>query len=77
MGYKLKKVKKIKPLKKIAETDDIFDNVHKKKEEAMNDNNTALISLDTKDKVLIGPFSCKGKNRIQIRQQIMNLRIIV
>lgn len=66
MGYKLKKVNKIKPLKKIEETDDIFDNVHKKKEEAMNDNHTALISLDTKDKVLIGPFSRKGKNRIQI-----------
>lgn len=66
MGYKLKKVKKIKPLKKLEETDDIFDNVHKKKEEAMNDNHTALISLDTKDKVLIGPFSRKGKNRIQI-----------
>lgn len=66
MGYNLKKVRKTKPLKKIKETDDIFENVHKRKEEAMNDEKTALISLDTKDKVLIGPFSRKGKNRVQI-----------
>ena len=67
LGYGLKKVKKVKPLKKIEKTDDIFFNVHKKKEEAMKDANTALISLDTKDKVLIGPFSRKGKNRIEIQ----------
>lgn len=66
MGYELKKVKKTKPLKKIEENDDIFSNVHEKKEEAMNDKNTALISLDTKDKVLLGPFSRGGKNRIQV-----------
>ncbi len=66
MGYNLKKVRKTKPLKKIEETDDIFENVHKRKEEAMNNEKTALISLDTKDKVLIGPFSRKGKNRVQI-----------
>lgn len=67
MGYNLKKVKKTKPLKKIGETDAIFANVHKKKSEAMKDDKTVLISLDTKDKVLIGPFSRKGKNRIEIK----------
>lgn len=67
MGYNLKKVQKTKPLKKIEETNAIFDNVHKKKEEAMNSKTTALISLDTKDKVLLGPFSRKGKNRIEIK----------
>lgn len=67
LGYGLKKVQKVKPLKKIEKTDDIFDNVHKKKDEAMKDEHTALISLDTKDKVLIGPFSRKGKNRIEIQ----------
>lgn len=36
LGYGLKKVQKVKPLKKIEKTDDIFDNVHKKKDEAMN-----------------------------------------
>ena len=66
MGYHLKKVKKTKPLKKIEETDAIFENVHKKKQEALVDECTVLISLDTKDKVLLGPFSRGGKNRIQI-----------
>ena len=67
MGYDLKKVQKTKPLKKIKETDDIFANVHKKKEEAIKDDKTVLISIDTKDKVLIGPYSRKGKNRMQIK----------
>lgn len=66
MGYNLKKVQKTKPLKKIEETNAIFENVHQKKQQALEDKHTALISLDTKDKVLIGPFSRKGKNRIQI-----------
>ncbi len=66
MGYGLKKVQKTKPLKKIKETDLIFDNVHKKKEEAMHDEQTVLISIDTKDKILLGPFSRGGKNRIQV-----------
>ena len=66
MGYNLKKVKRNKPLKKIEETDAIFENVKKKKEEALKDENTALISIDTKDKVLIGPYSRKGKSRILV-----------
>ena len=73
MGYNLKKVKKSKPLKKIEETDDIFNNVHQKRDEAMNNENTVLISLDTKDKVLLGPFSRGGKNRIQIEACDHNL----
>ena len=67
MGYNLKKVQKTKPLKKIKETDDIFTNVHKKKEEAIKEDKTVLISIDTKDKVLIGPYSREGKNRIQVK----------
>ena len=66
MGYGLKKVKKTKPLKKIKETDDIFDNVKKKKEEGSSDNKTVMISIDTKDKVLLGPFSRNGYNRVVI-----------
>ena len=66
MGYNLKKVQKTKPLKKIDETDAIFDNVHTEKEKAMLDDKTVLISIDTKDKILIGPFSRRGKNRVQI-----------
>ena len=64
MGYDLKKVKRNKPLKKIKETDAIFENVKLKKEEALNNENTSIISIDTKDKVMIGPYSRNGKSRI-------------
>ena len=53
LGYNLKKVKRSKPLKKIAETDLIFENVNKKKKEAMDDDKTALISIDN---AIIAPF---------------------
>lgn len=66
MGYNLKKVKRNKPLKKIEKTDEIFENVKAKKEQALNEENTALISIDTKDKVIIGPYSRKGKSRILV-----------
>ena len=66
MGYNLKKVKRNKPLKKIKETDAIFENVKLKKEEALNDENTSIISIDTKDKVMIGPYSRNGKSRILV-----------
>lgn len=66
LGYNLKKVKRNKPLKKIKETDLIFENVHKKKEEAIQDENVALISIDTKEKVLIGPYSRRGKSRVLV-----------
>ncbi len=61
MGYNLKKVKRNKPLKKIEETDAIFDNIKTKKEEALKKEKVALISIDTKEKV--GPYSRKGKSR--------------
>lgn len=66
IGYKLKTVKRVKPLKKIEETDTIFENVKKKKEEALQDEHTGLISIDTKEKVLIGPYSRKGKSRVLV-----------
>lgn len=66
MGYNLKKVKRNKPLKKIEETDAIFENVNLKKKEALNDENTGLISIDTKDKVILGPYSRRGKSRVLI-----------
>ena len=66
LGFNFKKVKRNKPLKKIAETDLIFENVKNKKEEAFKEETTALISIDTKDKVLIGPYSRRGKSRVTI-----------
>jgi len=63
MEYKLKKVMKTKPLKKISETDMIFENVHSVRAKYENDIKTVMISIDTKDRVKLGNFSRNGKCR--------------
>ena len=47
MGYHLKKVKKLKPLKKIAETDAIFENLKIVHDENESKNNVLRLSIDT------------------------------
>ncbi len=63
LGYTLKKVQKSKPLKRITETEQIFQNLKIQKEQGKADNNILQISLDTKDKVKIGELSRKGYSR--------------
>ena len=63
MGYLLKKVQKSKPIKKIPETDKIFEELHKRNREADQDKKTLRLSMDAKAKINIGPFSRRGKNR--------------
>jgi transposase len=63
LGYKLRRVQKTKPIKKIKEADAIFDNVHKINREADADPQALRISIDTKAKVKIGDFSRGGKAR--------------
>jgi len=63
MGYTLKRVQKIKPLKKIKETDAIFDNLKKINEAADACPETLRISIDTKAKVNLGDFSRGGRKR--------------
>jgi hypothetical protein len=63
LGYKLRKVKKTKPIKKIKETDVIFENLAKIHTEYANKENVVRISIDTKDKVKIGNFSRGGYSR--------------
>jgi hypothetical protein len=63
MGYNLKRIQKTKPLKKIPETDEIFENVDKINRQT-DDNPEALrISIDTKAKVNVGELSRGGKTR--------------
>ena len=62
MNYRLKRIQKGKPLKKTAETDAIFANVKRVKEEAKDDPGTLEISMDTKAKVSLGEYSRGGKN---------------
>lgn len=61
LGYKITKVKKNKVIKKIPETDAIFDNVNKKKEEVKHSgNNVVAYSIDDKTAKLIGNLSDNG-----------------
>lgn len=63
MGYKLRRVQKSKPLKKIPETDRIFENTIEANFDADKNQHTLRISVDVKAKVNIGDFSRGGKSR--------------
>lgn len=63
LGYQLKKVRKCRPLKRIQETDAIFEEVHQINEASDQDEKVLRISLDTKATVKIGPFSRGGYSR--------------
>jgi hypothetical protein len=64
LGYRLRKVIKAKPLKKIKETDAIFDNI-KAKDNALARRPTQVkrLSMDCKATVKPGPFSRGGLTR--------------
>lgn len=65
LGYRLRRVQKTKPLKKVKETDAIFANVHALNKEADADPETLRISVDVKAKVAVGHFSREGEARGQ------------
>jgi len=67
MGYHLKKVRKVKPLKKIVQTDAIFENLKKVHDENQSKNNVLRLSIDTKDRVKIGEFSRSGSGRVTVK----------
>lgn len=62
MNYRLKRIQKGKPLKKVKETDAIFANVAAVQAEARGDPASLEISMDTKAKVALGDYSRGGKN---------------
>lgn len=61
MNYRLKRVRKGKPLKKTQDTDAIFENVRAVKEVSRGDPETLEVSVDTKAKVALGDYSRGGK----------------
>jgi len=63
LGYRLRKVRKCRPLKKIPETDAIFEEVHQVNQAADQAEGILRISLDTKAAVSIGLFSRGGYSR--------------
>jgi len=65
MNYRLKRIQKAKPLKKLPQTDAIFANVAAVKAECQKAPETLEISMDTKAKVALGEYSRGGKNTDQ------------
>jgi len=63
LDYRFKRIQKTKPLKKIPETDAIFENVDRVNRQADESLETLRLSIDTKTKVKIGDFSRDGKTR--------------
>src|SRR3954447_18511972 len=67
MNYRLKRIRKGVPLKKVEETDAIFANVAAVRAEARADPATLEISMDTKAKVVLGDYVRGGKNPDRLR----------
>lgn len=63
LGYNLKRVQKSKPVKKIKEVDEIFENVWELNRQSDEDPESLRISVDAKAKVNISEFSRNGKSR--------------
>jgi DDE family transposase len=63
MNYRLKRIQKGKPLKKIEETDAIFAHVKEVRQQARIDPEVLEISMDTKAKVSLGDYVRGGKNQ--------------
>jgi hypothetical protein len=61
LGYRLKRIQKAKPLKRLRETDAVFDNVNACREKYKDDPETLEISFDAKAKVHEGDYSRGGK----------------
>jgi len=66
MNFRLKKIRKGRPLKKNENTDAIFENVQAVKAASRDAPETLEISADTKAKVAIGDYSRGGKNTDRI-----------
>jgi Rhodopirellula transposase DDE domain len=67
MGYRLRRIQKAKPLKKLPQTDAIFANIDRVKEEYTDDPETLEISYDAKAKVNEGDYSRGGKREDRLR----------
>ena len=67
LGYRLRPVKKSQPLKKIAETDAIFDQLHQINQAADGAETVLRLSWDAKAPVLIGRFARRGLSRIVVQ----------
>lgn len=70
LGYCLTKVLKTLPLKRIEETDAIFENIAKFRQKDVA--GVLKISIDTKDKVKVGKLSRKGYHRQKVKVKALD-----
>ena len=68
MNYRLKRIQKGKPLKKLKETDAIFANLERVWEQARKEPETLELSMDAKAKVALGDYVRGGKNPDRLRR---------
>ena len=67
LGYSLKKVKKSEPLKKLPETDAIFEELARVNGKADEDETMLRLSVDTKATVLLDLLSGGGYSRVEVK----------
>jgi hypothetical protein len=65
LGYRLRGVLKAKPIKRVRETDAIFDHVRQENQASDAREDSLRISIDTKAKLNVGEFSRGGQARGQ------------
>jgi transposase len=68
MNFRLKRIRKGVPLKKVEQTDAIFANVQAVRGQVRDDPATLEISMDTKAKVALGDYVRGGKNPDVVRR---------
>lgn len=67
LGYSLKKVQKSQPLKKLPETDAIFEQLAQVNAQAEADDTKLRFSVDTKATILLGLLSRGGYSRVVVK----------
>ena len=72
LGIRPQRVKKCKPLRKIPETDEIFEQVHLINDDADLDPKKLRISLDSKATIKIGPYS-RGAKTVSNSMQLTTI----
>jgi hypothetical protein len=63
LGFRLRRVQKARPIKRIPETDKIFENVKNENKASDEREDSLRISIDSKAKVDVGDFSRGGQSR--------------
>jgi len=63
LDFRVRRVAKSKPIKKIKQTDAIFEQLHKVNARADRGERVLRLSMDAKAAIKVGPFSRRGRNR--------------